>query len=271
MKKFKPCVFKENLSSHTNQDSKNTDLKDSKKQKYDISKTDKLTLKVSNSNSSNVTHDIEEADYEILGNDNKIDKKHENKFDKIYTKLCPTGTTTIDQLNICKRMMVNMYSVIQRQEKELNIFKSKKQKKNDALDIYIDLLKVSDKIPTLHALELSSWKRISKSTWDRNLGDLSFLTPLILKVAKLNKITKDPIKKTLYDECIMTLYKSLTKLENSLTNYKSEDIGGKRIDKNGKETDNIDYASDKIQYKDFVDKNGYLEIDEKIDRDLENN
>ena len=263
--KDKKSVFKENPSKHINKKSTNTNQKKS----YKLSKPDNQALIVRGSNSSNINKNIEEAEYEILSSEIKTNKKDINNFEKYFETLCPAKIDVNQKLEICKNLLASMYSVIRRQDKELKIFKSDRQKQTEAVDIYIHLLKNSEKLPNLKALELASHKTYSKSSWHRYLKDLKFLTPLVYKVLNLIKMTKDPIKRTLYEECITTLYKSLNKLAKRETIFNPEILGGPIRNNYGKERDVVEHATDSIQFKNFNDRNGYLEIDEQIDKDIE--
>ena len=80
-------------------------------------------------------------------------------------------------------------------EKKLSKFSSKREKYQLDSDIYINLLKKSDKFPTTEALSLYTEKGISKSTWARKLKNDKFLYNLIGKLDILINRTKSRDKK----------------------------------------------------------------------------
>lgn len=75
--------------------------------------------------------------------------------------------------------------------KKLAKYRSTEEKKQDDADIFIDLLKKSDKIPTVEALSNFTNNRISKSTWHRKLKNDAFLYILSQKITDLARKTKN--------------------------------------------------------------------------------
>ena len=75
--------------------------------------------------------------------------------------------------------------------KKLAKYRSTEEKKQDDADIFIDLLKKSDRIPTVEALSNFTNNRISKSTWHRKLKNDAFLYILSQKITDLARKTKN--------------------------------------------------------------------------------
>lgn len=156
-----------------------------------------------------------------------------------------------------KREMQSLEDQIKRLEKKLSVFYSSDEKKQSDSDVFIDLLKKLNKIPTVEALALSTHNRISKSKWDRNLKNDRFLYFLIGKIETLINRTKDSNRIEFYTS-VHTIFSN--KLESALNKKsiyrKVFQSRNKNIKINESNTDDtIREISDNKQYNDWISDN----------------
>lgn len=183
----------------------------------------------------------------LSGHIHQLSNKSEAKQQKHYIALLSyTNGDTRNINNIDVDQILKDNSRLEKENKELgkkikelsgNLkkFLSPPELKKNDVKIYIRVLKNSKKIPTYEALELASNKTVSKSTWDRRLKSIPFLSQLISEIDKLIKRTKDEERRNFYLEDRIRLNdifdEKLTQdFENKKTNSKIRFEDGKEKD-----------------------------------------
>lgn len=158
-------------------------------------------------------------------------------IEKLSNNVIGNGTIACNQLNgqliylsvYLNKEMQKLTSHIKNLEKKLSKFQSSDERKQTDSDIFIELLKKSNKTPTVESLALFSNNRISKSTWDRKLKNDRFLYYLTGKIQDLIERTKNMDKINFYATVHSTVSK---KFEIALTKKsKNEKIYQERLKK----------------------------------------
>lgn len=183
-------------------------------------------------------------------------------------KIGKAKSSDSNSVSLSKKEFDRMNSVIQNQYEELRQFKTKEHLYIDAASIYIELLEKSNKVPRLVALELASFKAITKSVWSRIQKNLRFNSIIIDKVCELIKDETNQSRRDLYFKVLMKFYNYQTHrvIKEGVIKHVVETVE----DDQGNEIPKYQIISDKRTYNEFNSRNGYLEIDEKIDQDLVN-
>jgi len=184
-------------------------------------------------------------------------------------KLCNTavdsGVIAVNKVNsyllnislALKREMQSLEDQIKRLEKKLAKFYSRDEKKQSDSDIFIDLLRKSNKIPTVEALAISTHNRISKSKWDRNFKNDKFLYFLIGKIETLINRTKDSNRIEFYTTVHTIFSKKLESALNKKSIYRKV-FQSRNKNVKANETsfdDSFQEISDNKQYNDWVSEN----------------
>lgn len=148
----------------------------------------------------------------LNGHIQQLSYKSDTKEEKHYIALLDysngeadsLGSIDINQLLKDNRLLTEENRELEKKYKQisntLKKFLSPEELKENDVQIYIRVLKNSKKSPTYEGLEIASNKTVSKSTWDRRLKSIPFLTFLIAEMEKLINRTKDDERKNFYFE-----------------------------------------------------------------------
>lgn len=184
-------------------------------------------------------------------------------------KLCNTavdnGVIAVNKVNsyllnillALKREIQSLEDQIKGIDKKLAKFYSRDEKKQTDGDIFIDLLRKSNKIPTVEALAISTHNRISKSTWDRKFKNDRFLYFLIEKIETLINRTKDSNRIEFYTTVHTIFSKKLESALNKKSLYRKVfQSRNKNVKTNETNSDDsFQEISDNKQYNDWVSEN----------------
>jgi len=178
----------------------------------------------------------------------------------VYKYLNYKVKVTYNDIDVKTSDLLSKERTIIQKNKKLNKFISRYDKKSDYVKIYIDLLRVSNKIPTDESLAIASGdNKISKSTWNRMLNKSGYIKILKDELTKLITRTKNEKKLELYRIVFNKLdEKYISSLQNDFKIKKAIKFTSK--DKSKSVVEDI---QDKEQYDKYInDRYNHLEDEE---------
>jgi hypothetical protein len=194
---------------------------------------------------------------------NKISKSDKTDIRLLSTSIDPTKLSPEDIIKLYEskeekeREYENLKKALIKTKKDLSKFTSPEQEKENAVEIYLRLIKKIKFIPTYEALELASGNKISSSTWQRKFtGDIGFLDTLQNEIEKLINRSSIKLRKKFYTD----VYVYIGNTYDNLLFQKFDEKILKKVyidEETGNELSFIDYITNRKQFDDFVKTNKY--------------
>lgn len=142
-----------------------------------------------------------------------------------YNYLNHNVKTNYKDLDRKSRELENKKKDVRQKSKKLNKFITKVDKNSDYVKVYLNLVKVSNKIPVPTSLAAASGDNgISKSSWDRILKNSAYLKIISTELIKLIKRTKNTERLDFYK-------KVFNKIDDKYTNKLYIEFEEKKIKK----------------------------------------
>jgi len=172
-----------------------------------------------------------------------------------YNYLNHKVKTNYKELDKKSKELEDKRKVIKLKSKKLNKFITKVDKNSDYVKVYLNLVKVSNKIPVSTSLAAASGDNgISKSSWDRILKKTAYLRIIRDEMEKIIKRTKNSKKLEFYK----TVFSNIDERYNNnlLNEFEAKRIENKTpIDSEDSDFKPIaEYLQDKEEFDDYFKK-----------------
>jgi len=172
-----------------------------------------------------------------------------------YNYLNHKVKTNYKDLDKKSRELEDKKKAVRQKSKKLNKFITKVDKNSDYVKVYLNLVKVSNKIPVPTSLAAASGDNgISKSSWDRILKNTAYLRLIRDEIGKIIKRTKNTNKLEFYK----TVFSNIDERYNIklINEFEAKRIENKiPIDSEDSDFKPIaEYLQDKEEFDDFFKK-----------------